>query len=381
MARLSFFTALLLAQIVLSGTSFAQDPNDYGIPDTVRIQCPVIVDPIVPGDSFKVGIYVWNDEDVLGWSVSLVYSSDYIEVTSMDSTGGVFGFLQWATGMQFVPSPESNQWVVGWYDPNPAAIPPIPPETLSTGELADTARLWLSLNFRVLPGATAQTINIDTLFLAPGGYFALSQDTSYGGFPYNVVNTAPIYSDCGTEEIVLGQQSWLSLVTPDRGRLGEQLWVSMTGTNTSFAVGSGVATEAWLHLSQSGDDVFSDQVNVNSPTDLDALFQIPNDATVGLYDVYTQVTGQTPAFIHDAFEIYVDCGDIDHSGSVNISDVVYLVGYIFGAQPTPNPEDVANTDCSATVNLSDAVYIIAYIFGSGNAPCDPSGDGMPDCGP
>lgn len=380
MVKISFLVVLLIALSVLSHSANAQDPNDYGIPDTVRIECPVLVDPVAPGDSFKVGVYVWSDEDILGFSIPFHYSSDYIELTSMDTTGGVFNLIQWAAGAQFASMPDSNQALLGWYTFNPSVIPPIPPDTIG-GELAGTAKLWLSLNFRILPGASQQVVDIDTLFYPPAGDLALSTDTTPGGGPYHIQNIVPLFVNCGTEDIILGQQSWVSAVTPERGRLGEELWVSISGTNTSFTVGSGVATEAWLHLSQSGTDVFSDQVNVNSPTDLDALFQIPNDATVGLYDVSTQVTGQTPAFIHDAFEIYIDCGDIDHSGSVNISDVVYLVGYIFGQQPIPQPEGVANTDCSATVNLSDAVYLVAYIFGSGFAPCDPDGDGTPDCEP
>jgi hypothetical protein len=31
------------------------------------------------------------------------------------------------------------------------------------------------------------------------------------------------------------------------------------------------------------------------------------------------------------------------------------------------------------VNVSDAVYLIAYVFGGGPGPCDPDGNGVPDC--
>jgi PKD repeat protein len=63
------------------------------------------------------------------------------------------------------------------------------------------------------------------------------------------------------------------------------------------------------------------------------------------------------------------CGDADGNGVVNISDAVYLVGYIFGSGPAPSPLEQADCDCSGTVNIADAVYLIAYIFGGGPEPC------------
>lgn len=72
------------------------------------------------------------------------------------------------------------------------------------------------------------------------------------------------------------------------------------------------------------------------------------------------------------------CGDADGSGGVNIADVVYLIAYIFGG-PAPSPPESADADCSGGVNIADAVYLVAYIFGSNPAPCDPDGDGTPDC--
>lgn len=64
------------------------------------------------------------------------------------------------------------------------------------------------------------------------------------------------------------------------------------------------------------------------------------------------------------------CGDADGNGLVNISDVVFLVSYIFGGGPAPYPLLIADVDCNAIVNISDAVYLIGYIFGGGPAPCN-----------
>lgn len=74
-----------------------------------------------------------------------------------------------------------------------------------------------------------------------------------------------------------------------------------------------------------------------------------------------------------AFSIHVlpdwICGDADGDDLVNISDAVYLVGYIFGSGSAPDPIAAADANCDTHVNISDAVYLISYIFGGGDAPC------------
>lgn len=63
------------------------------------------------------------------------------------------------------------------------------------------------------------------------------------------------------------------------------------------------------------------------------------------------------------------CGDADGNGSVSISDAVYIVTYIFGGGPAPDPEEAGDVNCDGNVSISDPVYIINYIFGGGPAPC------------
>jgi hypothetical protein len=73
------------------------------------------------------------------------------------------------------------------------------------------------------------------------------------------------------------------------------------------------------------------------------------------------------------------CGDADHSGGVDIDDVVYLIAYIFSGGPEPVPYESGDADCSGAVDIDDVVWVINYIFAGGNAPCDTDGDGTPDC--
>lgn len=62
------------------------------------------------------------------------------------------------------------------------------------------------------------------------------------------------------------------------------------------------------------------------------------------------------------------CGDADGSGSITISDAVFLISYIFGGGAAPNPTCNGDADGSGAITISDAVYLISYIFGGGAAP-------------
>jgi hypothetical protein len=63
------------------------------------------------------------------------------------------------------------------------------------------------------------------------------------------------------------------------------------------------------------------------------------------------------------------CGDCNSSGSVSVSDVVFLLNYIFAGGPAPMPASVGDVNCSSGISISDAVYLIRYIFSGGAAPC------------
>ena len=62
-------------------------------------------------------------------------------------------------------------------------------------------------------------------------------------------------------------------------------------------------------------------------------------------------------------------GDGDGNGSIDISDAVYLINFIFSGGPSPIPvPESADADCSGTADISDAVYLITYIFDGGPPP-------------
>jgi len=66
---------------------------------------------------------------------------------------------------------------------------------------------------------------------------------------------------------------------------------------------------------------------------------------------------------------YVLRGDVNTSGDLDISDLVYFVEYSFNSGPPPVPMDAGDIDCSGSIDISDIVYLVNYMFADGPPPC------------
>jgi PKD repeat protein len=61
-------------------------------------------------------------------------------------------------------------------------------------------------------------------------------------------------------------------------------------------------------------------------------------------------------------------GDANRDGVIDISDVVYLLNYLFIHGPAPVPLAAGDATCDGLVDASDLVYLLNYLFASGPAP-------------
>jgi predicted outer membrane repeat protein len=59
-------------------------------------------------------------------------------------------------------------------------------------------------------------------------------------------------------------------------------------------------------------------------------------------------------------------GDVNGDGVVNVSDVFYLISYLFAGGPVPLGR--ANVNADTSVSVQDVFYLINYLFASGPAP-------------
>jgi uncharacterized protein (TIGR02145 family) len=67
------------------------------------------------------------------------------------------------------------------------------------------------------------------------------------------------------------------------------------------------------------------------------------------------------------------CGDTNSDETVNVSDAVYLINYVFVfGSPAPDPLCIGDANFDSDVNVSDAVYLINYVFVFGSPAPDPN---------
>jgi hypothetical protein len=61
-------------------------------------------------------------------------------------------------------------------------------------------------------------------------------------------------------------------------------------------------------------------------------------------------------------------GDANSDWTVDISDVVYLLNYLFVGGPAPEPFGAGDATCDGVVDASDVVYLLNYLFVNGPPP-------------
>jgi len=62
-------------------------------------------------------------------------------------------------------------------------------------------------------------------------------------------------------------------------------------------------------------------------------------------------------------------GDVNGDGETAISDVVYLINYLFKDACAPEPLLAGDANCDNEVNIVDVVYLTNYLFKDGPPPC------------
>jgi hypothetical protein len=63
------------------------------------------------------------------------------------------------------------------------------------------------------------------------------------------------------------------------------------------------------------------------------------------------------------------CGDCTKDSLINLSDLVYLITYLYRGGVPPDPVCRADGNCDGTVNIGDVVALISYLYRGGLPPC------------
>ncbi|HEX7402208.1 MAG TPA: dockerin type I repeat-containing protein [candidate division Zixibacteria bacterium] len=65
---------------------------------------------------------------------------------------------------------------------------------------------------------------------------------------------------------------------------------------------------------------------------------------------------------------YPTTGDANGDGTIDVSDVVFLINYLFRGGSAPDPMPRGDANCDQVVDISDVVFLINYLFRGGPAP-------------
>jgi M6 family metalloprotease-like protein len=93
----------------------------------------------------------------------------------------------------------------------------------------------------------------------------------------------------------------------------------------------------------------------------------------GYYD-YTGIEVRVDSIVDDKLYAYVYVpggfllGDANGDETINLSDAIYLLNYLFKNDSPPDPMEAGDANCDENVNLSDAIYLLNYLFKGGNPP-------------
>ncbi len=106
------------------------------------------------------------------------------------------------------------------------------------------------------------------------------------------------------------------------------------------------------------------------------------DMTPGIYTLLIGGDNYAPRMITGVNTGLSCCNGIrgnannDVADHVNVSDVTYLVSYLFGIPSGPAPvcteEGNANGDVGESINVSDVTYLVSYLFGIPSGPAPPA---------
>ena len=100
--------------------------------------------------------------------------------------------------------------------------------------------------------------------------------------------------------------------------------------------------------------------------EIDTVFFPPN---MRLTFVTLDPKGYKPIFTKGVFLIIpYKPGDADYDMNVDVSDVIYLINYLFKGGPPPYPLVAGDVDGDCDIDVSDVIYLINYLFKGGPLP-------------
>ncbi len=239
--------------------------------------------------------------------------------------------------------------------PYPVDILDCPPIYEPLNPPVDTS-VYLALEPAILPAndtIVSVDFRINVPYLTAGGTFPIR--VSVGGTEADTVVNAAVSSD-------ITGHVWTSFIVP------------ADGAQLSFEYAWAPNTTA-LYTGNHG--AFSlDVIAAAAPTDRKVTFEYVTlpPRNVGMQDLTPLVFKDGYPFeavTPDLRDPYTCCqlhGNVDGINGVNVSDLTYLVAYLFQGGAEPPCYEEGNVDGIGAIDVSDLTYLVAYLFQGGPLP-------------
>lgn len=160
------------------------------------------------------------------------------------------------------------------------------------------------------------------------------------------------------------------LLSPEDGAVTDNPTPSFDWT-TSTRVGTPVTYDLYI----STDSTFPAGPSTRVYADLTTSEYTPTDSLVEDSVSYWRVVAEdavgnsSQSTTFTVTYIAYICGDINGSGgNPNISDLTYLVDYLFRGGPAPPILEAADVDGNGRLNVADLTYLVSYLFRGGPDP-------------
>jgi subtilisin family serine protease len=62
-------------------------------------------------------------------------------------------------------------------------------------------------------------------------------------------------------------------------------------------------------------------------------------------------------------------GDVTGDELINVSDVIFLVNYLYKEGAPPSPALLGDVNCDDQIDVGDVIYLVNYLYQGGSAPC------------
>lgn len=101
-----------------------------------------------------------------------------------------------------------------------------------------------------------------------------------------------------------------------------------------------------------------------SDFDCKALSHIDNNEPIE-----NEITASEAIIFENIEYVWIQAGNVDGSPEILVSDLVFLVDYVFKGGPAPVPEESGDVNCDSDINVADLVFLVEFLFKGGPSPC------------